>query len=157
VNSRATDDSITLSNRFNVWTHVGTIRPSLWSSGQSSWLQPQRSWFDSRRYQIFWEVVGLKRCPLSLVSNTKKLLERKSSGSGIDIREYGHRDPSRWPRDTPYPQNFALTSLTSGGRSVGIVRTWTQARSLFLVLLVPFPCMVYFPLHSWPTSLIFAV
>jgi hypothetical protein len=26
---------------------------SLWSSGQSSWLQIQRSWFDSRRYHIF--------------------------------------------------------------------------------------------------------
>jgi hypothetical protein len=24
--------------------------------------------FDSRRYQIFWEVVGLERAPLSLVS-----------------------------------------------------------------------------------------
>jgi hypothetical protein len=31
----------------------------LWSSGQSSWLQIQRSGFDSRRYQIFREVVGL--------------------------------------------------------------------------------------------------
>jgi hypothetical protein len=27
--------------------------PPLWSSGQSSWLQIQRSGFDSRRYQIF--------------------------------------------------------------------------------------------------------
>jgi hypothetical protein len=26
--------------------------------------------FDSRRYQIFWEVVGLERGPLSLVSIT---------------------------------------------------------------------------------------
>jgi hypothetical protein len=26
--------------------------PPLWSSGQSSWLQIQRSEFDSRRYQI---------------------------------------------------------------------------------------------------------
>jgi hypothetical protein len=27
--------------------------PPLWSSGQSSWLQIQRSGFDSRRYQMF--------------------------------------------------------------------------------------------------------
>jgi hypothetical protein len=27
-------------------------RPPLWPSGQSSWLQIQRSWFDSRRYHI---------------------------------------------------------------------------------------------------------
>jgi hypothetical protein len=29
--------------------------------GQSSWLQIQRSRFDSRRYQILWEVVFLER------------------------------------------------------------------------------------------------
>jgi hypothetical protein len=33
--------------------------------------------FDSRRYQIFWEVVGLERGPLSLVMITEELLERK--------------------------------------------------------------------------------
>jgi hypothetical protein len=33
------------------------FRPPLWSGGQSSWLQIQRSWFDSRRYQIFWNGV----------------------------------------------------------------------------------------------------
>jgi hypothetical protein len=49
----------------------------LWSSGQSFWLQIQRSEFDSRRYQIFWEVVGLELGPLSLVSTTKELREIK--------------------------------------------------------------------------------
>jgi hypothetical protein len=58
--------------------------PPLRSSGQSSWLQIQRSGFDSRRrYQIFWEVVGLERGSLSLVNTTEELLERKSSGSGL--------------------------------------------------------------------------
>jgi hypothetical protein len=33
---------------------------------ESSWLQIQRSEFDSRRYHIFWEVVGPERGPLSL-------------------------------------------------------------------------------------------
>jgi hypothetical protein len=41
----------------------------------------------------------------------EKLLERKSSGSGLETWEYGRRDPSRWPRETLYPQkigtNFA--------------------------------------------------
>jgi hypothetical protein len=36
--------------------------------------------FDSLRYQIFWEVVGLERGPLSLVSTTEELLGRESSG-----------------------------------------------------------------------------
>jgi hypothetical protein len=67
---------------------------------QSCWLQIQWSKFDSRRYQIFWEVVGLERGPLSHVSTTEELLQIKSSGSGLEIREYGRRDPSRWPRGT---------------------------------------------------------
>jgi hypothetical protein len=67
------------------------------------------SGFDSRHYQIFWEVVVLGRGPLSLVSNIEELLGKKSSGSGLENREYGHRDPLRWPRDTFYPQKFALT------------------------------------------------
>jgi hypothetical protein len=56
----------------------------------------------------------------------KELLERKISGSGLEIREYGRRDISRWPRDTLYPQKLALISPTSGGGSVGIVRSRTQ-------------------------------
>jgi hypothetical protein len=101
-------------------------RPPLWSSRQSSWLQIQRSGFDSRRYQMFWEVVGLERGPLSLVSAIEELLGRESSGFGLESREYGRREPSRWPRDTFYPQKLVLTSPTSGGRSVGIVRSRTQ-------------------------------
>ena len=31
--------------------------------------------FDSRRYQIFWVVVGLERGPLSLVMSIEELLE----------------------------------------------------------------------------------
>jgi hypothetical protein len=61
---------------------ICTVEVPLWSSGQSSWLQIQRSEFDSRRYQIFTEVVGLQRGPLSLVSTIEELLERKSNGSG---------------------------------------------------------------------------
>jgi hypothetical protein len=64
--------------------------------------------------------VGLERGPLSLVSTTEKLLERKSSGSGTESREYGRRDPSR---GTFYPQMLAQSSPTSDGRSVGIVRS----------------------------------
>jgi hypothetical protein len=61
------------------------------SSGQGFWLQNQRSGFDSRSYQIFWEAVGLERGPLSLVSTIEELLQRRSSGSGIEIRDYGRR------------------------------------------------------------------
>jgi hypothetical protein len=70
--------------------------------------------------------VGLERGPLSLVSTVEELLERKS-GSGLESREYGRRNPSRSPRGTLYPQKSALTLSTSGGRSVGIVRSRTKA------------------------------
>jgi hypothetical protein len=36
----------------------------------------------------------------------------------------------RWPRNTLYPQRLALTSPTSGGRSVGIVRLRTTTTEL---------------------------
>jgi hypothetical protein len=82
--------------------------------------------FVSRRYQIFWEVVDLERGPLGLVSTIEELLGRNISGSGLENREYGRGDPLRWPRDTLYPQKLALTSPTSGGRSVDIVRVRTN-------------------------------
>jgi hypothetical protein len=87
----------------------------------------QRSGFDSRHYQIFWVVVTMERDPLSLVSTTEELLGRRSNGSGLENREYGRRYPSRWPRSTLCSQKLALTSPTSGGRSVGIVRSRTLA------------------------------
>jgi hypothetical protein len=117
----------------------------LWSSGQSSWLQIQRSRFDSRRYHIFREVVGLGRGPLSLISTMEELRGRKSSGPGLENREYDRRDPSRWPRDT-YSQKLALTSPTSGRRSVGIVHSRTQATEFGLVL--NSPCLLRVSIFS---------
>jgi hypothetical protein len=47
-------------------SYVEESRPPLWSSGQSSWLQIQRSGFDSRRYKIFWKV-----WPVNTLPNTR--------------------------------------------------------------------------------------
>jgi hypothetical protein len=75
--------------------------------------------------------VGLERGPLSLVGTTEELLERNSSGSGLENRDYGRRGIRRAHHATPfYEQKFALTSQTSGGRSVGIVRSRTKATEL---------------------------
>jgi hypothetical protein len=41
-------------------------------------------WVRPRRYQIFWEVVGLERGPLSFVSTIKELLGRKCSSSILE-------------------------------------------------------------------------
>jgi hypothetical protein len=110
---------LTVQTKNDIFLGIGQMRPPLWSRGQSSWLQTQR--FDSRCCQIFWEVVGLERGPLSLVSTIEELLGRNSSGSSLENWEYGHGDPLCWPRDTLYPQKLALTAPTSGGRSVGTV------------------------------------
>jgi hypothetical protein len=50
--------------------------PPQWSSGQSVWLQIRRPGFDSQHYQKK-KVVGLERGPLSLMSTTEELLDRK--------------------------------------------------------------------------------
>jgi hypothetical protein len=80
------------SRSINYWQNFLLFWPRLWSSSQSFWLQIQRSRFDSQCYQIFWEVVGLKRGPLSLASTIEELLESKSSGSSLENREYVHMD-----------------------------------------------------------------
>jgi hypothetical protein len=44
----------------------------MWSSGQIYGLQIQSSRFDSLLYYIFWDVVDLERCSLSLVTADKR-------------------------------------------------------------------------------------
>jgi hypothetical protein len=63
------------------------------------------------------------------VSTTEELLGTKSSGSGLENRDYGRRVPSRCPRGTLCPP-------TSGGRSDDIVCSRTQATEFSLVFLV---------------------
>jgi hypothetical protein len=67
--------------------------------------------------------VGLERSPLSLVSTTEELLGRNGSGSGLEIE---NTDVGIRHADHVAPfmsKKLALTSSTSGGRSVGIVRS----------------------------------
>jgi hypothetical protein len=106
-----------------IYNFVGNWRPPMWSSGQSSWLQIRRPEFDSRHYQnkkkvVVWNGVH----SASWVQLRSYCLEN---------REYGRREPSRWPRGTLYPQKLAITSPRSGGRSVGIVRSRTQTMEFF--------------------------
>jgi hypothetical protein len=82
-------------------------------------------WFDSRCYQIFWEVVGLEWGSLSLVRITEELHERKRLRV-VGIRCADHATPS-------IRKKLALTSPTSGGRSVGIVRLRTKRHGVFFI------------------------
>jgi hypothetical protein len=82
-----------------------TVRPPLWSSGQSSWLQIRRPG-SIPGTTTKKKVVGLERCPLSLVSTTEELLHRKvaapfykTENTAVGIRHADHAAPSickRW-------------------------------------------------------------
>jgi hypothetical protein len=71
--------------------------------------------------------VGL-RVPLSLVSTTEELLERKSSGSGLEIRDYGRMGSAALT--TRHPSNRKIWHLLRRQAPDGIVRSWTQATEL---------------------------
>jgi hypothetical protein len=92
--------------------------------------------------------VGLQQGLLGLVITIEELLGRTSSGCGLESREYGCEDPLRWPRDTLYPQKSALTSPTSGGRSVGIVLSRTHAME-FLEILVAIIIVLLYSCGCW--------
>jgi hypothetical protein len=68
------------------------------------------------------------------VSTTEELLDRKvaapvqkTENTAVGIRHADHLAPL-------YPQKLAITSPTSGGLSVGIVRSLTQTMEFSLVL-----------------------
>jgi hypothetical protein len=117
---------------YNEWCMFSSVRPPrLWTKATElvsiCGLVVRVSGYRSRgpssipgATRFFWVVVGLERGPLGHVSTVEELLGRKSSGTGLESQEYGHRDSSRWPRGTLFPQKLALTSLTSGGRSGGL-------------------------------------
>jgi hypothetical protein len=77
------------------------------------------------------KVVDLERGPLSLLSTTEELLDRKvaapvykTENMAVGIRLADQVAPL-------YPQKLAITSPTSGGRSVGVVRSRTQTMEFF--------------------------
>jgi hypothetical protein len=64
-------------------------------------------------------------------------------------REYGRRYPSRWPRGTICSQKLELTSPTSSGRSVGVVRSRNQASEFFFHFTYTIRCFSVLPKKSW--------
>jgi hypothetical protein len=60
----------------------------------------------------------------------------KADNTAVGIRRVDYATPL-------YPQNLALTSLTSGGRLVGIVRSWTQATEFSFSLSLGFLVIVH--------------
>jgi hypothetical protein len=67
------------------------------------------------------------------VSTTEELLGRKSSGSGLEIREYGRRESVTLTMWFPLSaKKLGPSSPTSGGRSVGIFALGLRPRSLVI-------------------------
>jgi hypothetical protein len=80
------------------------------------------------------KAVVLERGPLSLVSTTEGLFDRKVAApvykienKAVGIRHADHMAPS-------IRKKLAITTPTSGGRSVGIVRSRTQTMEFFFLL-----------------------
>jgi hypothetical protein len=71
--------------------------------------------------------VGLERGPLSLVNTIEELLERNSSGSGLETREYGGGDRLRGPRSNPLSAKV--------GTNFAYNRSRTKAMEFVFVLL----------------------
>jgi hypothetical protein len=100
--------------------------PPLWSSGQSSWLQIQSSWVRFPALPDFLRSSGSVTGSTQPREDNWEATWKESTGSGLQKPKInGRGDSLRWPRDTLYPLKLALTSPTSGGRSVGIVRRRT--------------------------------
>jgi hypothetical protein len=87
--------------------------------------------FDARARQLCSSRKYVTRTPFvpdsqiiyrSFVTASVTYMNRKLGAPGLE---------NQVKRDTLYPQKLALTSPTSGGRSVGIVRLLTKAMDFF--------------------------
>jgi hypothetical protein len=74
------------------------------------------------------------QCTMRTTKTCHGYYKAHTSIVGLENREYGRRDLLYWPRNALYPQKLVLTSPTSGGRSVGIVRSWTKAMEFSFIL-----------------------
>jgi hypothetical protein len=116
--------------RFPSQNSVYTTHLSSWASNFSWRNKTNNNWW--RAYIKLHDYLMCCTSLLILVQEKIKFNLNNNYISGLEDWEYGHRDPSRWPRDALHPQNLALSPPTSGGRSVGIIRSQTKATELVI-------------------------
>jgi hypothetical protein len=110
------------------WPLIHTTRPSLWSSGQSSWLQIQRPRVRFPVLPDFLRSIEPGTGSTQPSEDNWGANWKKSSGSGVEkpkLTAVGIRCADHATH--LYPLKLVLTSPTSGGRSFGIVRWRTKA------------------------------
>jgi hypothetical protein len=92
--------------------------------------------------------VGLEQGPLSLVSTTEELLDRKVTAPGYktEITAVGIRHADHVALSVS--KKLAITSPTNDGRSVGIVRSRSQTMEFSLVLALKVPLHIV-SLNRW--------
>jgi hypothetical protein len=104
------------------------------------------------------KIIVSKHLPTSSKMSQRNEERMKLCGSVNEIN--GRGDPLLWPRDTLYPQKLALSSPTSGGRSVGILRLRTTGHGFFCAsatqCLVKFMNDFIFPFSPLPIRCYFS-
>jgi hypothetical protein len=93
--------------------------------------RPRDPLLHSRRYQIFWEVVGLERGPLNLVRKIEELRERKSSGSVYKTKINGRGEQQRWPRNTLLSGTVSTNIGWQAAVAQSVVRLPTKSHGVF--------------------------
>jgi hypothetical protein len=98
--------------------YVEESRPPLWSSGQSSWLQIQRPGFRFPALPDFLRSSGSGTGSTQPREYNWGATWKKSSGSGLESREYDRGDLLCWPRNTPLSVKVG-TNFVDKLRSLG--------------------------------------
>jgi hypothetical protein len=108
--------------------YVEESRLPLWSSGQSSWLQNGDvlcfMWGTNWIYICYVEE---SRPPLLSTGHNSWLQSQRSHVRFPALPDFLRSSVSGTESTLLYPQNVKITSPTSRGRSVGVLRLWTQA------------------------------
>jgi hypothetical protein len=123
------------------------FRPPLWSSGQGSPTTDPEIWVRFPALPDSLRSSGSGTGSTQPREYNWEVTWKKNSGSGLENREFGRRDPSLRSRNTLYPQKLALTSPTNSVNSVGMVYSRTQATvvcSLYRFMFYDQEC------HSFP-------
>ena len=111
--------------------------PPLWSSGQSFWLQIQRSRVRFPALPDFLSSSGSgtgSTQPREI--NWGATWIKKVAAPGLEKQRLTAVGTRCADHVTPlYPQKLALTSPTGGGRSVGIVRSRTKATEMYVLMI----------------------